>query len=285
MSGMWKHIDDTPKEKEAYPYALAIQIANVVSFIAVAIVNALNSTGTIGESNGEISDRYPTRITPDGWAFAIWGIIYFFNAVFIIYQAFPSQRENPVIFRDINLLYLFVNIFNFIWTFIFANDEIWASAVIITLILICLLVAYVRIGVGRKEATPVLEYLCVHITFSIYFAWLSVATIVNWSVALKGKGGWDGSPWTEEGWAILMMCIVTVLTIVLLIHRTDWTYGAVIAWAFIAIGTKQSSFDPMPTAAFTLGGIHAAFSFLALIAKVILWRKERANQTPPKETA
>jgi len=105
---------------------------------------------------------------------------------------------------------------------------------------------------------------------------------VNWSVALKGKAGWDGAPWTEEGWAILMICIVASITIVLLLHRTDWTFGAVIVWAFFAIGTEQFNQDLVPFVAFGLAGLLAALSLLALFTKVILWWREVAKENGSK---
>jgi hypothetical protein len=59
---------------------------NVIGFVATMAINALGSSGIItGQAVGEISDNYPTLITPAGYAFSIWGIIYTFLAVFVVY--------------------------------------------------------------------------------------------------------------------------------------------------------------------------------------------------------
>ncbi len=37
-----------------------------------------------GKSVGEISDSFPVRITPAGYAFSIWGLIYTLQAIFVL---------------------------------------------------------------------------------------------------------------------------------------------------------------------------------------------------------
>jgi len=93
-------------------------------------------------------------------------------------------------------------------------------------------------------------------------------------VALKEEAGWRGRPWTEEGWAILMMSLLASVALSLLLHRTDWTFGAVVVWVFLAIGTEQLHHSLMPFVAFGFASLVTALSFLALCAKVILWWRE-----------
>jgi len=257
--------------KKVIPHALAFQILNVVGFVAVVIVNALSSAGYIGEvTNGEVSDRYPVYVTPNGYAFSVWGLIYFFCAAFTIYQALPSQRSNTLIFERIHILFFLSSVFNFIWSIIFPFDKIWPSAIIISLILVTLLVAYYRIGIGRSYDFTLTEFFLIHVTFSLYSAWLSVATVVNFSVALKGKSGWDGSPWTEDGWAFLMISVVAAIVLILLATRTDGVFGGVFAWAVVAIGTKNP--EPLTYQRFCYGiaGVVGILSVIALVVKFYL---------------
>ena len=39
-----------------------------------------------GNSIGDISDLYPVRITPAGYAFSIWGLIYTLLGIFVVSQ-------------------------------------------------------------------------------------------------------------------------------------------------------------------------------------------------------
>jgi hypothetical protein len=48
----------------------------------------------IGVIIGDVSDKYPTLLTPAGFTFTIWGIIYTLLALFV-HQALPRNRDNP----------------------------------------------------------------------------------------------------------------------------------------------------------------------------------------------
>lgn len=68
--------------------------ANVISFVLTVLVNGLAGSTTIlgGKTTGEVSDANPTFITPAGYVFSIWGIIYILLGIFVVFQALPSQR-------------------------------------------------------------------------------------------------------------------------------------------------------------------------------------------------
>jgi len=56
----------------------------VAGFVILVIVNV-----AAGASNRRVSDRFSTPITPAGWAFSIWGLIFFLQAVGVVYAAIP----------------------------------------------------------------------------------------------------------------------------------------------------------------------------------------------------
>ena len=70
----------------------------MVSFILMIIMNILsNAVCGVGKdpvckNNGQQSNDNPTYITPDGFTFAIWGLIYIFELCYTVYQALPVQR-------------------------------------------------------------------------------------------------------------------------------------------------------------------------------------------------
>jgi len=60
---------------------------NLLFFLGMITVNVLSVTVPLGgRSTGEISDMYHTYLTPAGYAFSIWSLIYILLAGFIIYQ-------------------------------------------------------------------------------------------------------------------------------------------------------------------------------------------------------
>lgn len=70
------------------------QIITVIATLVPIVLNRFSGFIT-GKSVDAISDRFPVPVTPAGWAFSIWGIIYTGFIAFAIFQALPSQRTNP----------------------------------------------------------------------------------------------------------------------------------------------------------------------------------------------
>ena len=43
-----------------------LKATNVVGYVLLIVVNVLSNTGVLGVTNAEISDEYPTPLTPAG---------------------------------------------------------------------------------------------------------------------------------------------------------------------------------------------------------------------------
>ena len=72
----------------------------VISVLATLIVNGLANTLPInGKTTGDISNQFEVYFTPANYVFAIWGLIYLGLSAFAVYQALPSQRDNPRLVR------------------------------------------------------------------------------------------------------------------------------------------------------------------------------------------
>jgi len=71
---------------------------NIVGFIATILVNILAASTTVigGKITARISDENPTLITPAGYVFSIWGVIYILLAIFVISQALPSDEMKKI---------------------------------------------------------------------------------------------------------------------------------------------------------------------------------------------
>ena len=55
-----------------------LQLGNAFLFVSMVIVNYLSNTGLLNNTTiGEVSGGLKTLFTPAGYAFSIWGVIYF----------------------------------------------------------------------------------------------------------------------------------------------------------------------------------------------------------------
>ena len=215
-----------------------LQILNVIALLATLLVNGLaNSLPINGQTTGEVSDSIPSLFTPAGYVFSIWGLIYLGLAAYAIYQILPKQRDKPFIGR-IGYWFVSSSVFNILWLFAWHYEQFLLSIVAMLGLLGSLLVLYVRLGIGR-DAVPVLDRALVHLPFSIYLGWISVATIANASTVLVVMG-WNGFGISPELWTAMMVAIAAVLGIAMIWQRQEIAYPLVIVWALVGISVKQA---------------------------------------------
>lgn len=78
------------------PGRLAIIIVSVVFFVIILIFNVLAGPGIYPflSSTGNVSDEFNTQITPSGWTFSIWGVIYTWLTLMLVYILSGLCRKN-----------------------------------------------------------------------------------------------------------------------------------------------------------------------------------------------
>lgn len=244
--------------------------SNIVAFAVMVFVNALaGGTKLIGGVNtAQVSNANPTLITPPGYVFAIWGIIYILLGIFVVFQALSSQKGKDYQ-KKIGWMFVLSCVCNILWIFLWQNQLIAISVVVIFLFLATLIVLYRRIGVGMNKIS-LGEKLAVHVPFSIYLGWLTIASIANVSVALVSIG-WNGFGISPVSWSILILIIATLIGLLVVVRRRDIAYGLVFVWAFTGIAIKQGA---NPTVSL-LTGASAILILMALIAVAILNRHKK----------
>jgi hypothetical protein len=179
---------------------LQIQILNVVGFFGSMIGGYLIGPYLLCWNGGTVENSdlcfNPKRyISPDGWAFAIWGIIYSQLGMFVIYQALPASwvpsRNDELIFEDIGYNFVVNIIMNQLWIVIFSFSTL--PAFILSLIEIIGLLASTVYMMMKSTRTSVniWEWICLRAGMSIYSGWLTAATILTASTTLQKSGMMD----------------------------------------------------------------------------------------------
>jgi benzodiazapine receptor len=218
------------------------QTANVVAVVAALIMNTLvNILPLNGVTTGQVSDSYPNLFTPPGYVFSIWGVIYVLAIVFMIYQARPSQRSEPYLAQT-GFLYLIGAGANVSWLFIFHYSYGVPQLFIVTLVpmtvlLICLLAIYRRLGIGKREAAWS-QKLAVHLSISVYLGWISLAIIANVASILNVLIPGIPTP-TQALWTALVIVVALSITVLMVWTRGDFAFGLVVIWASIGIALNR----------------------------------------------
>jgi benzodiazapine receptor len=245
------------------------QAINIVAFAVTILVNGLAGSTTLlgGVTSADVSDMYPTLVTPAGFTFAIWGIIYTLLAVFVIYQLLTKDKT---FLQQIGVFFALSSLLNICWLFLWHYDLITYSVVLMLALLASLILIYLRLDIGRASSVSVKERLCVHLPFSVYLGWISIATIANVSVTLTAVG-WDGLGIADETWAVVIIAVALVLTLAMLVLRKDVAFSLVVVWALVGILSKQSDFQNIVLAA----EVCIAIILLAIVAVVLVSKFKR----------
>jgi translocator protein len=242
-----------------------LRYANIIFFGLTVVVNSLAGGTTLigGQVTAAVSDANPTLITPAGYVFSIWGVIYMLLGVFVVYQALPSQQGKEYQSK-IGWLFVLSSLINIGWLFLWQFEYLSLSVVLMFLLLATLISIYVRLRTG-KSAVSLRERLAVQLPFSVYLGWITIASIANVAATLVSIG-WDGFGISPETWAILVVAVALIITILMLFTRKDVAYSLVIIWALVGIGVKQSGNQTI----LMLVEISAAIVAVALISTILV---------------
>ena len=255
------------------------QFLVVFSVVTMIVMNYLSNARAFGGlTNEDISNKYHTLITPAGYAFSIWGIIFLGLLAFAIYQALPSQRTNQR-FRAVGWWVVLNTLCNAIWSPLFNNERIGIALIVILVMLFS--VAIIEQRLLMRPHTPVVapdldatlpespasvaETWLARIPFSIYFGWLTVATILNVAVYLKATG-FNLLGTSEQTWAVAILIVGLVIGAWLFNRYRSVAYILVFAWAYVAIGVEQEQ-SPLQQVAGLGAGIAVGLAILGVISR------------------
>jgi len=210
---------------------------NILAFVLVIVVNGMaNGIPLGGQTTGEISAKYPSLFTPAGYVFSIWGLIYLGLAAFLVWQALPAQRYNRNL-AAIRIPFLANCAAIAIWIFMWHYELLFMSLVMMLGILVSLIQIYRKLNIGLSDA-PAAERWFVHLPFSIYTGWITVATIANISAA-QIYWGWDAAGFDAETWTIIKIALAGTIAATVLFRRRDVAFVLVVVWAAVGITVKH----------------------------------------------
>lgn len=245
-------------------YPLLRPILNFAALAAVLVVNWMaNALPLNGKDTGQLSDQYPILTTPAGYAFSIWGLIYLGLTGFAIYQALPSQRENQRVAR-ITPLFLLSCLANIGWVFTWHYELLSLNLVMMLVLLGSLIGIYRQLRAdGAQPSTG--ERWLVWVPFSLYMGWITVATIVNLTVALYAAG-WQNTGTLGAALAALLFVVASAIAVAIARRFEDPAYALVVVWALVAVAMKQAGVMLVAATAVVLAAavaLVAAYTFVS----------------------
>lgn len=228
--------------------AKTLSLTTIVAMLAVLAVNAMAVLLPLNNmSTGAISDLYPNLFVPAGFTFSIWSVIYILLIMFTVYQAMmafgstlnpmaPAGRTSSPLQLSILRLFLLTCALNIGWIFLWHYLQIRLSVIVMLLFLATLILLHRRL-LGLKNLSAG-QQLFIRTPISVYFGWISVATIANITAWLVAED-WNGWGIGAETWSSLMIITASILGGYALLKWKDMAYALVICWALYGIFFKQ----------------------------------------------
>jgi hypothetical protein len=239
------------------------QISVILTVIATIVINVLaNALPINGLNTGEISDRFQVYFVPAGYVFSIWGLIYIGLIAFAIFQALPSQRENPRL-RLTGWWICLGGLANIAWIFLWHYEMFPLTLIAMLILLATLIITYLRLGTGRTTVSTA-ETWAVRVPFSIYLGWITVATVAN-VTSLLYYLNWDGFGIAPEIWMLIVLAAVLVIATLMNFTRRDVAYTLVILWALAGISVKHAGVTAVTIPTWITFGLVALTLVLAFL--------------------
>lgn len=218
------------------------KILVVFSFILMVTVNALANILPInGIGTGAVSDSFQNLFTPAGLTFSIWGLIYVLLGIYSVYQLglLSNNKEtmNSEWLRKVGFFFVLSSMANVIWIFAWHYKFIELS-LLMMLVLLGSLIKIILIL--RRQKLTRREYFLIRLPFSVYFGWITVATIANITVQLV-DWGWNGFGLAESLITIIVLGVGAAIGISTILSNKDWAYGLVLVWAYSGILLRHLS--------------------------------------------
>jgi len=233
-------------------------LLNTILLLGALFINFCAATGKLnGITIGEISDQYYNLITPAGYAFSIWSVIYFLLIGFVVQNWIEWKQNKPVkTYKKVGVWFLINCTFNILWVVLWVHGYTAASLVLMFSILVTLIAIVLQLNMSLWQA-PIRTIIWTRWPFTIYLGWIILASVANTSAYLVSVG-WNGFGLPNTTWAIIMITISSLIYLVLVFKRNLKETAFVGIWGFIAIMVKQNQ-------------EHGLVYFTALIGAIFLF--------------
>jgi hypothetical protein len=211
-----------------------IKIFTLIGFVQMLVVNSLANLLPInGLSTGELSDQLPNLFTPQGATFAIWGLIY---SLLLIFTIGVLVRPLDSVMEKTARLFIINSFLNSTWIFAWHYQYLLISL----MVMIGLLINLIQISILLKNTSGIVKKVVLQLPFTVYFGWITVATIANVTALLVGYD-WGRLGISQENWTIAILIVGIMISLSQIIYFERIAYGVVIIWAYWGIYGKHTS--------------------------------------------
>ncbi len=220
-------------------------IVAIISLTILLTLFGLTASGIIGFNPvGEDGGYGAPLVVPSGYAFVIWAPIYLFLIIFPIYQYFKKEKESNY-WNKLRNWYSINVIVNGLWLVGATYEWLWMTVFLIVILLISLFKINQLLLKIWAEGDSI-NFFAERVGFRIYFGWITLATALNTSAALKFYN-WDGFGISETNWSLIILTVAASTAGITFWKFRSNTYALVVIWAFAGLIHKHNASNSLIT--------------------------------------
>ncbi|KAI9555306.1 hypothetical protein GHT06_017821 [Daphnia sinensis] len=285
--------------------AVLVHLTGAV-YVVMIVLNALGGIGyeaLFNQNTGQVSDKYTVYITPAGFTFTIWSVIYIFLGAGAIYSVSSVYRKSvpnsrvyvqPVILNWLFYVMLTINYaLNTAWIFLWDSEWIVAACIFLLFITYTGWLAFTiacrraKSAMKKKQEGVIktavykevrLQRIVVHNGIALYTTWTTIASLLNINIAFQYFGNCDAETTS-------LICTAVLLTILIgwFVLENTWLDSyvrytiaqyPVIIFATSGILSKQAEQNrpdgPVPESVQILTWIILGVASAQLVARLVL---------------
>ncbi|GIL62699.1 hypothetical protein Vafri_16875 [Volvox africanus] len=265
---------------------LLLRLTNLLGYLFLILVNVLSSVGALGGTNAEVSAKFPTPLTPAGWAFAIWGLIFALEGLGVVYQIMNNGYQEggwkASLVMKIGYGWQVGWLFQDLWQFAFVRESVpgmWLAAFALLGALAAFQLTLHRLSGTTKElrargyaGMPVLAYVFYKLPTAVNAAWLSVAAALGILIVPVSYGV---SREQLVAPAALLAVAVTAGGLWRLLRHRDAAYGFTLIWALSAVASNSSG--NVPKVVKIVGIVCLVILALGVVSALVRAHKEHST--------
>lgn len=229
----------------------------LITLGVLLVLYGLTTAGLMGPNPvGQTGQDVSPLVVPESYAFAIWGPIYLGLIAFPIFQFFKKREEHPewISFRR---WYALNVVANGLWLVVASYD--WYILTVLIIVFMLYTLVRLRSITERLRAAGVpYNYWAEGLVFSMYFAWITLATALNVTTALDYYGVSGIGPAVTLSAAVLL--VAAGIAYFVARRFRDAAYAGVVVWAFVALVVRH--WGEYPLLAYLSLGVAVLFSIL-----------------------
>nr|XP_020501909.1 uncharacterized protein LOC109993318 [Labrus bergylta]XP_020501917.1 uncharacterized protein LOC109993318 [Labrus bergylta] len=280
------------------PGRFAAVVVFVVGFAISLVFNGLSVVG-IGPyetTTGNVSAVFDTQITPSGWTFNIWSIIYVWLMIMVIYIFIGLFRKNgygyiycspPVLPYGFFISWCINLCFNIGWLIVWDRGIMIAALVFLILVIctnysmICFICHGLHVYGPWLKKYHNADLWCYRIIVQnavmIYTTWTTIATLINLTIVLTYEGGMSPTDAATISYSVLAVVLLVWFVLENLVLDKHVRYiliiYPVVIWALC--GNLDKNYDaesPSRNGIFIVVLLALACVLFAFRIVLVIWR-------------